>query len=101
MKKRWFLYAVVAACLAAASPVIASSIDVVDLESPGLMDWWFVLAPLQIDVLLQAESQYRLWIWMAVYFVEHLLLIVALGWIVKKVSGLRASASVSASHNAA
>lgn len=80
MRKGWLICAAVAACLAAASPVIASSINVVDLESPGLLAWWYVLAPLQIDVLLQAGSQYRLAIWLVTYFVEHLVLIAALAW---------------------
>lgn len=85
MRKRWLVYVIAAACLAALSPLIAASFNVVDLEEPGLLDWWFVLVPIQVDVALQLDSAYRIWVWMAVYFVQYLVVMAALAWIISRV----------------
>jgi hypothetical protein len=75
MGKRLLICVAVAASLAFASTVVASSINVVDLGSPGVLGMWFVLAPMLADMLLQPEPQHRAWVWLAVYFVFHLGLI--------------------------
>lgn len=77
MRKRWLISLAVAACLAMLSPLVAGSIDVVDLDAPGSLAWWFVLVPMHVDVLLGAEQQLRGWVWMAVYFFEYVVLIAA------------------------
>jgi hypothetical protein len=68
------MYVIAAAVLAAVSPAIASLRTVVDLSDPSLFDWWFLVLPLTIDMVVSTDPAYRIPLWIAVYAVQYLAL---------------------------
>jgi len=53
------------------SPHVAGQINVVDLNDPGLIAWWFVLSPLRFDLLLAPDPAYRYALWTGVFTVQY------------------------------
>ena len=74
MRSRWLFYVTAVAVLAAVSPAIASLRTVVDLSDPSLFDWWFLVLPLSIDMVVSPNPSYRMPLWIAVYAVQYLVL---------------------------
>lgn len=72
-------YLAIATVLGSVSPMITALFDFVDPASrQGLLYWWFMGIPVEVDILLWPAQEYQYLLWSAVFTLQYLV-VFALG----------------------
>jgi hypothetical protein len=66
-------YLAIATILGSVSPMIAALFDFADPASrQGLLYWWFMGIPVEVDILLAPARDYRYLLWTGVFTLQYL-----------------------------
>jgi hypothetical protein len=72
LRSRWLPYLVMAIALGGASPAIGRLIDFADPAARhGLLYWWFMGIPVEVDLLVWPPEEYRYLLWATVFTFQY------------------------------
>lgn len=78
LRSRWLPYLVMAVALGCVSPAITRLFDFADPATRhGLLYWWFLGIPVEIDLLVWPTEEYQYLLWATVFTVQYLLVFAA------------------------
>jgi hypothetical protein len=78
LRSRWLPYLVMAVGLGCVSPAIGRLFDFADPATRnGLLYWWFMGIPVEVDLLVWPTEEYQDLLWAAVFTVQYLLVFAA------------------------
>jgi hypothetical protein len=78
LRSRWLPYLVVAHVLGCVSPAIGRLFDFAEPASrQGLLYWWFMGIPLEVDLWVWPAREYQYLLWAAVFTLQYLMVFAA------------------------
>ena len=81
-------YLAIATILGSVSPMITALFDFADPAShQGLLYWWFMGIPVEVDILVWPAQEYQYLLWSAVFTLQYLAVLAsgaALVWLVQR-----------------
>lgn len=73
LRSRWLPYLVTAIVLGCMSPAIGRLFDFTEPATRhGLLYWWFMGIPVEVDLLVWPTEEYRYLLWATVFTVQYL-----------------------------
>ena len=73
LRSRWLPYLVMALALGCVSPAIGRLFDFAEPAArQGLLYWWFMGIPAEVDMLVWPSEQYQYLLWATVYAFQYL-----------------------------
>ena len=78
LRSRWLPYLVMAHVLGCVSPAIGRLFDFAEPASrQGLLYWWFMGLPLEVDLWVWPAQEYQYLLWATVFTVQYLVVFAA------------------------